>query len=64
MQANIKSLNFYNWFSNIGGELSNFKVDIVDSSVNKIPLIHANLKSRSSEIKEKYNYKFLYINRP
>jgi len=59
MDANLNSLNFYNWFLNIGGEMSNIKVDIVESSVNRIPLIHANLKSRASEIKEKYNHKFV-----
>lgn len=60
MQALINSYNFYNWFSNIGGEVSNLDYEKIGSSVNTIPLLHANLKNRAKEIKEKYNYKFAH----
>lgn len=59
MQANINSHNFYNWFICIGGELSNFREDLVESSVNRIPLQHDNLRTKSQEIKDKYNHKFV-----
>ena len=54
MPENINSHNFYNWFLSVGGELSNFSAVILE----KTPRKHANLKSKSKEIKEKYNHKF------
>lgn len=58
MQSQINSINFYNWFMSIGGDLSNSNAEIVSSSANRLPLTHANLKNRAEEIKDKYNHKF------
>lgn len=51
---NLNSHNFYSWFLSAGGELYNFSSQIVE----KTPVKRANLKSKSQEIKDKYNHKF------
>ncbi len=63
MDANLNSHNFYNWFLNIGGEVSKLNYEKIGSSLNRIPLLHANLKTKPKEIKDKYNHKFVHKNR-
>ena len=62
MQSQLNLMNFYNWFAFIGGELSNFKVEEINQSVNQIQLNHSNLKPRAEEIKRKYNHVFKFKN--
>lgn len=58
MQSIVKKNNFFNWFVNLGGETSKANYEVIIQSVNKIPLQTSSLKSRSQEIKEKYNHNF------
>lgn len=51
---------FYEWFAKLGGSLSSF--NDLDIANRPIPLLCNNLKSKASEIKEKYNHKFKEYN--
>lgn len=62
MQSVIKTANFFNWFVNLGGETSKANYEVIIQSVNKIPLQTSSLKTRSQEIKQKYNHNFQYKN--
>jgi hypothetical protein len=53
---NTHITEFYEWFAKLGGSLSSF--NDLDIASKPIPLLCNNLKSKSSEIKEKYNHKF------
>jgi hypothetical protein len=58
MDSTSNTNNFYNWFASNGGCLSgNF-----DYKRTRRPVLlqHNNLKSRAAEIKEKYNYQFIF----
>jgi len=59
----MKSTNttdqFYNWFKNLGGNLSQLNQDIVNKSILNIPLQYSStLKLEPKKTKEKHNYKF------
>lgn len=51
--------NFYNWFTGLGGDTALIDFNRLHDNVNNITLQYSTLKLRASEIKEKYNYKFL-----
>lgn len=57
-----KSVEFFNWFSNIGGQLSNFDYNISTDSDNCPKLKKSNLKRNPKEIKRKFNHKFQNTN--
>jgi hypothetical protein len=49
-------MKFYNWAVKNGLDLKNLEVENLDFEVSTIE--KSNLKSRSKEIKEKYNHRF------
>lgn len=57
-----KSIEFFNWFSKIGGQLSNFDYNILTSSDDCLKLKKSNLKRSPKEIKRKFNHQFSKTN--
>lgn len=59
MNSKINTNHFYNWFKNLGGNLSQLNQDIVNRSILNIPLQYSStLKLEPQKTKEKFNHKF------
>jgi hypothetical protein len=59
-----KTLEFYNWFTSIGGFISNECLERVQEKLNKKPQANAiSFRKKSSETKKKYNHQFVLKDR-
>jgi len=54
--------NFFDWFSQLGGELSRFDYEALNKPVSKVSPQESSLKGKAKEIKEKYNHNFQFRN--
>lgn len=52
------TVNFYNWFISLGGEVKFLNVDNIFKTLNNVNLKIFTFKNDLQRVKEMYNYKF------
>lgn len=57
-----KSIEFFNWFSKIGGQMSNFDFHVLKDHEICPRLKKSNLKKKPKKTKKEFNHKFKSTN--